>query len=376
MKKLLRVSMISGCLLLFLVGCLLPDSGEESGTIIDIIEAPDPNSFVCNPMDGGDTTLPKGQGVRGTLYYLTDDMPRYKRAVDYVNHGVEVSDVAIYFNQLYIPTRPFDRGFETYSGQLIQTLNGDTLYEYFGFRLEGRLQLAPDQPAGYYQFALLSDDGTTLEVDLGDGYVNIVENDGDHPTRFGCGASIYMDGNTVLPYRIDYYQGPRYHIALVPMMRLLPDGHDGSDPQCGKQGNSMYFNSNNNPPTPTSTYFGLLDRGWEALTPWNYLLPEWDGENPCNEPAPLIMDFRVLSVTSNSITIAWETDIPSTTRGLYRLASEEDFTEMELDNTFKISHQVVISGLSSNTDYVVKGRSKSTSGLSSESGTLSVRTRR
>jgi len=384
-----------------LTSCLLvPDSGEDQGTEVEVVPipgvVPDPSTYVCNPMDDDENIAASGQGLRGMLYYLNPSQPRYTSVDDYFTYGTfaqainsatgQLTEIALYFNQIFVPTRPFDRGFVTNGGQTLQTPAGDTLYEYFAVRHEGRLQLGSKAP-GLYQMAILSDDGAKLHMDFGGGFQNVVNNDGQHPTRMGCASMpVSLGVNDKLPMILDYNQGPRYHISLILMWRPWPDSPsspgtpatlaEANDALCGQQGNSLYFDSTQNPPVPQAAYNSLLSRGWEVVENENYLLPEEEETNPCSEPAPIISNFRVVTIGSSTITVAWETDRPGTSQVNYRLASGVAENLTSLDGLYYTTHVVTVTGLTPNTDYVVKGVSAATSGLSSESAPRTVRTRR
>ncbi|MCB0350127.1 MAG: fibronectin type III domain-containing protein [Bdellovibrionales bacterium] len=374
---------------ILLPGCLLvPDSGEDSGTTVDIVpvpdDVPDPSTYVCNPLDGeSPIDAPREQGIRGMLYYLDPSQPHYNRVEDYLTYGTFAqaidrttgfaTEIALYFNQLFIPTRPFDRGFVTAGGQTLQTPNGDTLYEYFAIRHEGRLQLG-SKPEGLYQLAILSDDGATLKMDFGSGMQTVIDNDGDHPTRMGCAVlPVEFSSEDKIPYVLDYYQGPRYHISLIFMWRPATETQDEF---CGRQGNSFYFDSTQDPPAPTVNYNSLLSRGWEPIAPENYLLPEVDAVNPCNEPAPVISGFSVVSITANSVTLSWDTDRSATSQVYFRKSVDTIDNLTSGDGLFYSHHVVTVTGLSPNTDYVMRAMSSSSSGLTSESAPRTIRTRR
>jgi hypothetical protein len=370
-----------------LSGCLVPDSGTESGTLIDMQPIPppqDPNTYVCNPMDGGSQNQARTQGIKGTLYYLDDTQPRYNDVESYILNGHMVQapdvggvlhDLVLYFNQIFIPTRPFDRGFTTQSGDTIVTQDGNTLYEWFAVRHEGRIQLG-SKPAGSYQLAILSDDGALLSMDFGSGMQSVINNDTNHPTKMGC-ATVPVDFTATdkIPFILDYNQGPRYHISLILMWRPMPAGNT-LDAFCGQQGNSFYFDSTQNPPAPTANYNAMLARGWEPLAAENYLLPAETKENPCNAPAPVISNFRVLSIGMTSVTLAWTTDIQSTSQIIYRKIGVIAESSTPTDGLFYTDHTVTVTGLTSNTDYSVRASSASTSGLTTESAPLTIRTRR
>lgn len=363
-----------------LAGCLT-DQVKEDGTVADIQPGqptpPDPNSYVCNPLDGGSGNLDAELGLHGQLFYIPPGSPTPATAAEYITNAVKV-DVDLFFNQLYVPTRPFDRGFVTQGGITLAAADGTQLYEWFGIRFDSRLQLAAGQPAGDYQLAILSDDGSMLRVDRGAGPESWIENDGWHPTRMGCSTiPLNMAAGTAVPFQLDYFQGPRYHISLVMMWRPLPaNPADQVDPLCGTSGNSQFFDSTQDPPAPTARYNALLSRGWQVIGPQNYALPETQEENPCNAPAPVISATAVSGITSSQATMTWATDIPATSMVIYTEVATGTVSSTTEITTFATSHSVTITGLRANTQYRAKAFSKSTSGLSSESAELTFRTSR
>ncbi len=94
-----------------------------------------------------------------------------------------------------VPTRSFSTGFP----------GVEALFEWFGIRFEGRMVIPA---AGLYRFRLNSDDGSILWIDG----VKVIDNDGVHPPRIVDGQMEMTQGSH--PFRLDYYQGPRYLIAL------------------------------------------------------------------------------------------------------------------------------------------------------------------
>lgn len=356
------------------IGCL-SDSGSESGTSIDFSPL-DPDSFSCSPLADGDAGgLPSLYGIHGSLYYLNPDQPKYTSVLEYFEFGQNVSNLDLFLNQLFIPTRPFDRGFVTAGGTTIQTEQGNTLYEYFALKLRGRI-VSADLPPGPYQLALLSDDGAILSMDFGNGLEPVVDNDGQHPTRLACAPAAVDLSATPIKYEVLYNQGPRYHIALTLMARPWPTDGNVTDSQCGKSGNDMYFDSTQDPPQPQAAYNDMLARGWFPLNPQHFLLPEDKVINPCTVAAPVISNFVISNITSNAVTLSWQTDIASTSQALFRLASSASFDATIEVNSNSTQHTITVTGLSPNTDYRLKAVSKSYSGQSSESAELAVRTRR
>lgn len=372
---------LMGLCLTALTGCL-QDQVKEEDTVADIVpgeeqSAPDPDSFVCNPLTGNPENLDRQQGVSGELFYVEPGGPQYPVAADYIANATKI-DISLFFNQLYVPTRPFDRGFVTQGGQTITTADGSTLYEWFAIRFNGQLRLAEGQSAGLYQLATLSDDGSVMAITENGVERNIINNDGWHSTQLGCASDVIsLAPGQRLPFRLDYFQGPRYHISLVLMWRPLPTlPADQVEPLCGRQGNSFWFNYNVDPPTPTNNYNALLARGWQVIAPENLSLPGTQDENPCNTPAPVISNVAVTQITNSGATINWSTDIVATSQVVLTEVVTGNVTASPEITVLETGHSVVVTGLNANTLYRVKAVSKSVSGRSSESTEITFRTRR
>jgi hypothetical protein len=370
-----------------LTGCLTQGQGTEGGT--DVVGNPadvkppltTPARTVCDPFNAGVSA--RDHGVTGTLVYLLDSQPRYNHVADYVANGTPVQST-LYFDKLFIPTRMFDLGFYTQDGTLILNQNNQPLYEYFGLYMETQLMLGAGEAPGWYELAILSDDGATLHQKNADGSQTlIVDNDGDHPTRMGCAThSVYMDGTTKLPVVLQYYQGPRYHISLVTMWRPMPAGHDPTLPpdeiECGRNGNSRYFDPNTTGSPPTPTYYDMLTRGWKPLNNENYYFTQAStSSNPCAQENPLLItNFTVVMSSPTSVTVTWFTSIPASSQLRLKNTLSGATTLSPVDSTLSTSHSMVLSGLTSNTLYAVAGLSVSAGGQAVTSDERAFRTPR
>ncbi len=372
---------------LSLTACL-SGSGSESETEIDLVptEPPppaeeiadpsfDPSKVVCNPFEHN-SSQERTQGIIGKLTYLEEENYGLSYVQDYFDFGIRIDEIDIYMNRLHIPTRPFDRGFELQTGQVIQTLNGDTLYEWFAMELHSMLHLGPQDEQGQYQLAVLSDDGAKLYLDQGNGLELLIDNDRTHPTKMKCATEpVSFSVDDMKELFVEYFQGPRFHISLMILWRPWPE--DPNDPFCNKQGNDFYFNSRMNPPEPTANYQALLDRGWRALEPENYSLPAEDEENPCNVPAPDISNFFLISNSSTDALFQWRTNLPATSEMiLTEVATGQEINVQVRPVNYVTSHSVRATGLKANTLYSARAKSASLSGLSTETGELRFRTRR
>lgn len=136
------------------------------------------------------TTVVGSSDLRGDIYLLkpyTDLLPGFKRMKPVGT---------IYTNTLQVTPRNFVQGFPGVTGQ----------FEWFAIHYTGRFWI---ENSGRYQFRVLSDDGSKLWID---GEL-LVDNDGTHPPAAVDGSAVLSRG--VHELRLDYFQGPRAHVALV-----------------------------------------------------------------------------------------------------------------------------------------------------------------
>jgi len=96
---------------------------------------------------------------------------------------------------------------------------------------------------------------------------------------------------------------------------------------------------------------------------------------------PVITEFSVVTVGRSSITLRWMTDIPATSQLFFRLEGVGSFELGADDPDLETEHFIVLptpfdGGLDANTDYELFARSASTTGASSDSNVIMVRTRR
>lgn len=238
---------------------------------------------VCDPFDPANPPVDT-QGLYGEIRYLEDSQPRYSSVNDMLANGMDAG-VRVVVSRLDVPTVLFNRGFiDDASGQSLKKSNGDVLVEWFALDLRSELLLADTDSEGYYQFALLSDDGSTMTMDASATSAGtiVVDNDGQHETKFGCSAkAVWMKKNETRPIRVKYYQGPRNHIALTLMWRKVASETAALDASCGSIGNDTFFNVNVVPSAPKAPYTNLLARGWKPIDAKNFILPPDVRKNPC-----------------------------------------------------------------------------------------------
>lgn len=234
---------------------------------------------VCDPFSPSGDELCK-RGLRANLYYLTADMAPFKEVDRYIKEGVK-ANALIYMSKLFVPTKPWTTGFASTDGTVVKDNAGNKLFEYFALDLETVVKLDPAaNSSGNYQFAILSDDGAVVEIrdPTTKQWKTFINNDGDHPTKLGCDTEgLYLNGNSRIPMRIKYYQGPRLHIALSLLWRKITTDVAVTDELCGKSGNNLFFGVPELPTAPNYTDFGygdLVKRGWKPLDSSNFILEE------------------------------------------------------------------------------------------------------
>lgn len=296
------------------------------------------NKVVCDPFDPN----PPGpnDGLVASLYYRKQDQAAFGAVLDYIEQAQE-SNKNLFFSSLNVPTRIFSLGFPSETGEMVKNDAGSDLVEYFALRFHSILKLSAPDEEGEYELALLSDDGATFKIKQADGsYKMHVNNDGDHPTRFGCGTEkIVMNRNTELAVQLDYYQGPRYHISLIPMWRKV-NPNNAPETSCGLTSNEAFFDYNN-ASAPQSAYNQILARGWKPIAAANWHLPSSAIFNPCvSGTVPVISDFKLVRSEEGFVTFSWKTDIPSTSQLLFKNVATGVEGLTVADNTLRTSHQV------------------------------------
>ncbi|APR81829.1 Alpha-1,2-mannosidase [Minicystis rosea] len=110
----------------------------------------------------------------------------------------------LYTSRLDVAPRSWRAGFPGVPGGRV---------EWFEIEYRGDLVTAQ---RGSYEFELLSDDGAKLYIDER----VIINNDGQHPPKSARGTVTLAPGKHRI--RVDYFQGPRYEIAL--QLHVTPPG--------------------------------------------------------------------------------------------------------------------------------------------------------
>ena len=154
--------------------------------------APDPLQGDI-PVFGTTVVIPTG--LRGAVYFLQEDTTRLPDFDKMQPAGY------VYTNQLNITQRQFTQGFPGLGGRL----------EWFGIVYRGRFWVTKP---GKYLFAMTSDDGARLYIDD----KLVIDQDGVHAAFTSPGAYNLAEG--LHRIRVEYFQGPRYELALVLDVRV------------------------------------------------------------------------------------------------------------------------------------------------------------
>ena len=136
-----------------------------------------------------------GDGLKGKIYFLpegTSSLPAFDSMQ---------SMGTIYTRTLDIPNRSWTSGFPGIPDR----------FEWFGIEYKGIFRV---KKAGHYSFRLVSDDGAKLFID---GQL-VINNDGLHPVSAASGE--FDLDNDEHAITVQYYQGPRFYIALQLFAKL------------------------------------------------------------------------------------------------------------------------------------------------------------
>ncbi len=255
-----------------------------------------PELIYCDPFS--DTLAQKGRGLKGKIrYWNFTEKERQGQLETYMGlyPGTTEAEGTLFLNQLNVPTRRFDTGFPAASGTVLQNAANEDLIEWFGINLESKLTIAGNAAnrsqtvTKKYQLAMISDDGSLVSIQENGTWRPLAKYAGG-PPHFVCTTetvTLKSGGDNALPIRVNYYQGPRYHIALMMLWREVPDGQSLSDEWCSADGSPKLLSSYDGDSDwyviqpdgkPSAAFQRILDLGWKVIPTENFLT-----DNPCAE---------------------------------------------------------------------------------------------
>ncbi len=239
------------------------------GTPISTFGSTDPN-IICDPVAVSQGT---NFGLKGSLY--TASSSQNGSALTMISNGQSLSS-NVYFSSLNIPTTSFSGGFINSSGQAVVDASGSPVTQNIALDLNSQLKLQDADAEGLYQFALISEDGSILNLGINGQATVVVNNDGLHQSRLACSSLVVnMTHGLMVPLNIKWYQTNEAHVALTLLWRKVStDNSDTNrDPLCGMTGDSAFWDATQSPSAPMNAYNNLLLRGWQAIAPQNFILP-------------------------------------------------------------------------------------------------------
>ncbi len=145
------------------------------------------------------TTVVIPSGLQGTIYYISHSTANLTNLKKFKPRGT------IYTSSLNIPSQDYKLGFPGISKRL----------EWFAIDYNGRFWIGTP---GEYRWELTSDDGSMLYIDD----KLVIDNGGMHPATTMTGATQLSGG--IHTIRIPYFQGIKYHVALV--LKVAGAGQD------------------------------------------------------------------------------------------------------------------------------------------------------
>ncbi|HXH32736.1 MAG TPA: hypothetical protein VNJ01_18195 [Bacteriovoracaceae bacterium] len=202
-------------------------------------------NVICDPF-GDDDVIPESSnsGLHAKIY---EGQAQWYQLDRYFTEGVERTE-DIYFSNFNVPSRSFSQGFGT-DGEYLKDRNGERLVEWFAIRARGFISLPASESDGSYHLVTISDDGIKVTVD---GTV-VISNPGAHAPTIDCGQTLtVLTKATKKTFELQYFQGPREHIALMTFIKKVDDASTFQ--------RASYCSTTNGPSA-------LLDDGYKVISP-------------------------------------------------------------------------------------------------------------
>lgn len=191
-------------------------------------------------------------------------------SLDAIRSGTRINRSYV-MNELLVPSRNSDEGFPATGvpgmGDLLRMDNGDVLKTYFALDLYSGLTLGAADEEGYYQFAVLSDDGVTIQLmNESSLFVPVFSDEGIHGPRVACAPkAVYLKHGATIPFRLTYFQGPATQVALTVIWRRWNSANPtGAGSQCNTS--PQIFEADGR-----TLVRELRDAGWKAVRNENYV---------------------------------------------------------------------------------------------------------
>lgn len=262
----------------------LPGSKEEQ-EITDTITVEEDKNVSCSPLSEKDKSGTKGivGNVRVMKSELKNKNSLRNKLYNYLNPDYSTElPIKVFMDNIDVPERRFDKGFKTIAQTILSHEDKDLL-EWFNVNLETDLMLTTPEEEGHYELMLLSDDGSALSISDATGKIdkeNFLYSPRTHGPKAVCtkeknkNALINFKFGNKYKVKINYFQGPRYVIALQLYWRKVPDVQVEEFKKASLCGSSMYVKSGRD---------RKLDKdGFKLIAPKYFNLPG-SSVNQCNE---------------------------------------------------------------------------------------------
>jgi hypothetical protein len=172
-------------------------------------------NVICNPLGGGKTP-PAPSSHSGLIAFLYEGQNGWNTMDQYFTNGYKHPET-IYFSNFNVPPRSFDEGFGVGS-DFLRNIHGDKLIEWFAIHAKGNIVLPANKSPGAYHIVTLSDDGVRISVDGHD----IINNPTTHAPTINCARDlVQLNRGDEKPFELGYFQGPRYFIAIVVLVKKI-----------------------------------------------------------------------------------------------------------------------------------------------------------
>lgn len=290
---------------------------------------PSKGNTVCDPLTGN-STAEESKGLVGNIRLIKPDVLESLKSnlQNYLNTetSYQVPNLTLFMSKVDVPKRSFDQGFASQDNQVLK-VNNEPLLEYFNVNLESELIVTQLSEVGEYEMAVISDDGSQLLVkeENNSDYRIYSQSNGQHSPRMICsssnsGTSEYLDFQLgkKLAVKINYFQGPRYHIALQYIWRKKTPGQTRSN-YCGTI-------------IDPTDFANMINEGWSIIPAHIFNLPE-NVVNTCKE----------VGETIDSVSFFTDKPLDDSIVGLIRNVSIEITNMATGDKTFLNKDQFELS---------------------------------
>ena len=248
-----------------------------------------PAPFSCTPPTGNPSNLDE------TKLLMEDFVPGGTGAY---SQWAQTITTQMYMSSVDVPDEDFYAGMTDINNNPI-TYDGNLLAVDFALFMQGNIMLNSGDSPGYYEFALISDDGSILY--LNNSSTPWINNDGSRSNTLACASTtISLQIGQPVPLQLNYFEGPAYYIASMLLWRKLPSAaiptNDNTSSLCGfvadngcygaasaTQAGSKSDASDSSCVNKgvTASLYTLYNDGWSPVPAANLYLPGTNATNPC-----------------------------------------------------------------------------------------------